>query len=148
MQMEEARDRVVLSVRQAKQYNILRSLRPGDLVWGSVRKMTGWGAFIGIDGTYESALLHRSNISKKFFARIEDVFMLGDRVRAVVLGLEEDFTRISLSTADLEPEPGDMLRDKEFVYEKADEQVVHVRRMIEEEEERMMGEARELQGLA
>ena len=36
---------------------------------------------------------------------------MGDRVRAVVLS-QEDYTRFSLSTAELEEQPGDMLRDK------------------------------------
>ena len=36
---------------------------------------------------------------------------MGDRVRAVVLS-QEDYSRFSLSTAELEEQPGDMLRDK------------------------------------
>ena len=39
------------------------------------------------------------------------MFQVGDRVRAVVLS-QEDYSRFSLSTAELEEQPGDMLRDK------------------------------------
>jgi ribosomal protein S1 len=41
----------------------------------------------------------------------QEVFQVGDRVRAVVLS-QEDYKRFSLSTAELEEQPDDMLRDK------------------------------------
>jgi predicted RNA-binding protein with RPS1 domain len=41
----------------------------------------------------------------------QEVFQVGDRVRSVVLS-QEDYSRFSLSTAELEEQPGDMLRDK------------------------------------
>ena len=34
---------------------------------------------------------------------------MGDRVRAMLVGMEQNFSRISLSTAELESTPGDML---------------------------------------
>ena len=37
---------------------------------------------------------------------------MGDKIKAVILGMDDDFSRISLSTADLEEEAGDMTRDK------------------------------------
>lgn len=43
---------------------------------------------------------------------MQEVFQVGDRVRAVVLSAEDNYTRFSLSTAELEEQPGDMLRDR------------------------------------
>lgn len=43
---------------------------------------------------------------------LQDVFRIGDKVRAVILGMDEDFTRISLSTAELEETDGDMVEKK------------------------------------
>ena len=37
---------------------------------------------------------------------------MGDHVTAVVLGMDDDFSRISLSTAELEETDGDMKRNK------------------------------------
>lgn len=37
--------------------------------------------------------------------------------------MEDDFTRISLSTADLEDSPGDIISDKEKVFENAPNKV-------------------------
>ena len=42
----------------------------------------------------------------------QDVLAVGEHVRCVVLGMEDDFSRISLSTAELEEHDGDMKRDK------------------------------------
>ena len=47
----------------------------------------------------------------------------GDRVRAVVIGMDDDHKRISMSTRDLEINPGDILYNKEAVYENAEEGV-------------------------
>ena len=45
-------------------------------------------------------------------ASAQDVLSVGEHVRCVVLGMEDDFSRISLSTAELEEHDGDMKRDK------------------------------------
>lgn len=43
--------------------------------------------------------------------KVQDVFQVGDRVRCLLLELEEDYARISLSTAELEANNGDMMVD-------------------------------------
>ncbi len=45
-------------------------------------------------------------------AGAQALFEEGDRVRALVVGMNPDCTRISLSTAELEVEDGDMLKYK------------------------------------
>ena len=47
---------------------------------------------------------------------MQDVFKVGEKVRAVILGMDDDFTRISLSTAELEENDGDMVEDKVTTY--------------------------------
>ena len=42
----------------------------------------------------------------------QDVLEVGDKIKAVILGMDSDFSRISLSTADLEANHGDMITDK------------------------------------
>lgn len=48
------------------------------------------------------------------------VFNEGDRVRAVVIGMDEGFSRISVSTRDLEETEGEMLTDPQKVYDNAE----------------------------
>lgn len=43
---------------------------------------------------------------------LQEIFHLGERVRCLVMGMDDNFTRISLSTAELEQQNGDMLFDK------------------------------------
>ena len=40
---------------------------------------------------------------------LQEVFHVGERVRCLVMGMDDNFTRISLSTAELEEQNGDMM---------------------------------------
>ena len=48
-----------------------QGLKVGSLIHGYVRRLESFGAFIGIDGTSVSALLHISNISSIHVNQIE-----------------------------------------------------------------------------
>lgn len=43
---------------------------------------------------------------------LQDVFQIGERVRCLVMGMDDNFTRISLSTAELEENEGDIMFEK------------------------------------
>ena len=94
----------------------------GATVEGRVRNLTDFGAFIeiedGIDG-----LVHVSNLSQtKRIKHPSEVLKKGDKVRAVVLGVEPENRRLSLGVKQLEPDPweaffaehhqGDVLKGK------------------------------------
>jgi len=145
IRVEPEVQRIVLSMRRAEQYNTLRNLKPGALVSGTVRKIFSWGVFIGIDGTYESALIHRSNMTKGRFSRVEELFELDDRVSAIVLGMEDDYSRISCSTAHLEEEPGDMVKDKQYVFDHAEEQAARIQHLFEEKDAEVYDDVEDLQ---
>jgi ribosomal protein S1 len=123
MSVDEDKRSFLCSINNAISDKILRQLSIGSLVWGTVRKIENYGVFVAIDDTYESALLHIGNISWERVRACEDVFKTGDRVRAVVTGMDEGFTRLSVSTRDLEGNEGDMMRSKESVYRDAEQNV-------------------------
>lgn len=129
--LDRLKEKVVVSETRAMESNAMRSIQPGALVWGTVRRMQEWGVFVGIDNTQMSCLLHISNISQATVNDIRDVFKVNDRVCAVVISMEEDFKRVSLSTADLEESAGDMLVDKEKVYKNAPAAVEQIQKEIE-----------------
>lgn len=108
------------SMTNAVSDRILRNLRIGSLVWCRVRRMTEYGAFVSLEDTFESALLHITNISWHRVPTIDTVFTEGDRLRAVIIGMDDGFSRISVSTRDLEEQEGDMLSDPQKVYENAE----------------------------
>ena len=62
--------KIVLSMARAQQCKQLKAIHLGALMWGEVRRIEEFGAFIGLDGTRISGLLHISNISR---ARVETV---------------------------------------------------------------------------
>ncbi len=49
----------------------------------------------------------------------------------MILSMDRDRGRITLSTKKLEPTPGDMLRDPQLVFEKADEMAALFRERME-----------------
>ena len=81
----------------------------------------------------DAALLHATNISRgaRQPASPLEVLPLGARVRALVVGMDQGGRRLSLSTAEIEENDGDMLVDPERVYAGADEQALYFRRHLE-----------------
>lgn len=70
IEVEEEYKKVVLSMARAEQYQQLQKVHLGALMWGEVRRIEEFGAFIGLEGTRISGLLHISNISR---SRVETV---------------------------------------------------------------------------
>ena len=59
----------------------------------------------------------------------------------MIIDLDADRGRISLSTKQLEPEPGDMVKNPEIVYERAEEMA---ERYKEQQRQKALGEAGEI----
>lgn len=70
IEVDPAFKKIVLSMDRADQYTQLKAIHLGALMWGEVRRIEEFGAFVGLDGTRISGLLHISNISR---ARVESV---------------------------------------------------------------------------
>jgi predicted RNA-binding protein with RPS1 domain len=97
----------------------LKTLKVGQVVDGTVFAVKPYGIFVNIGGY--GALLHISAISQLTVEHPEQVFQRDDWVRAMIIWMDVERGRVSLSTSDLEPEPGDMLKEPLKVYEKAEE---------------------------
>ena len=126
LEMNRDDRRVVCSEAKAVENDALRSLEVGKVIQGRVRKIEKFGVFVGIQGTKMSALLHVSNISGWHVDHPEDVLQNGETVSAMIIGMDEDYSNISLSTAVLEEERGAMMEDKKAVYEGAVEMAAKV----------------------
>lgn len=119
LEVDEERNRLVLSHRRALVERKMNGLEVGQVVVGSVRGIKPYGAFIDIGGV--SGLLHISEISHDHIDTPHSVFNVNDELKVMIIDLDADRGRISLSTKQLEPEPGDMLKNRELVFEKAEE---------------------------
>ncbi|MEG3937157.1 MULTISPECIES: 30S ribosomal protein S1 [unclassified Microcoleus] len=125
LEVDEDRNRLVLSHRRALVERKMNRLEVGEVVIGTVRGIKPYGAFIDIGGV--SGLLHISEISHDHIDTPHSVFNVNDEVKVMIIDLDAERGRISLSTKQLEPEPGAMVKNRELVYEKAEEMAAKFR---------------------
>ena len=92
-----------------------------------------YGAFIDIGGV--SGLLHISEISHEHIETLHSVLNVNDQMKVMIIDLDAERGRISLSTKALEPEPGDMLTDPQKVFDKAEEMAARYKQMLLEQAE-------------
>ena len=125
LEVDEDRNRLVLSHRRALVERKMNRLEVGEVVIGTVRGIKPYGAFIDIGGV--SGLLHISEISHDHIDTPHSVFNVNDEVKVMIIDLDAERGRISLSTKQLEPEPGAMVKNRDLVYEKAEEMAAKFR---------------------
>ena len=78
-------------------------LREGDVVEGTVRSLTNYGAFVDIGGI--DGLLHVGDIAWTRIASPEEVLTVGQKIEVKVLKIDADSKRLSLGMKQLLPEP-------------------------------------------
>jgi len=133
LEVDEERNRLVLSHRRALVERKMNRLEVGEVVLGTVRGIKPYGAFIDIGGV--SGLLHISEISHEHIETPHTVLNVNDQMKVMIIDLDAERGRISLSTKALEPEPGDMLSDPQKVFEKAEEMAARYKQMLLEQSE-------------
>jgi len=97
----------------------MSNLSRGDVVSGIVKALKPYGAFVEVGGM--SGLLHISQISYDRIDDLPSVLAIGDNVKCMIIDHDKVNGRIALSTKTLEPEPGDMLRSSQKVFDLADQ---------------------------
>jgi small subunit ribosomal protein S1 len=143
LEVDEERNRLVLSHRRALVERKMNGLQVGEVVLGAVRGLKPYGAFIDIGGV--SGLLHISEISHDHINTPHDVFNVNDEIKVMIIDLDAERGRISLSTKQLEPEPGDMVKNPDLVYDKAEEMAAKYREQLRKQ---AAEKAAELNGMA
>ena len=91
-------------------------VREGEIVRGTVRSLTDYGAFVDIGGV--DALLHVSDIAWSRVSKPADVLSQGQEIEAKVLKVDPDKRRISLGMKQLQPQPWDLAAEKYKVGER------------------------------
>jgi small subunit ribosomal protein S1 len=133
LEVDEERNRLVLSHRRALVERKMNRLEVGEVVIGTVRGIKPYGAFIDIGGV--SGLLHISEISHEHIETPHTVLNVNDQMKVMIIDLDAERGRISLSTKALEPEPGDMLTDPQKVFDNAEEMAARYKQMLMEQSE-------------
>ena len=103
--------RVVLEEQaRAQQEGRLTAMQPGDLLDGTVRSLTPYGAFVDLGGV--DGLLHVSDISWSRVSKPEDVLSVGQQIQVRLLKIDPDTKKISLGLKQLQPEPWEAAQGK------------------------------------
>jgi small subunit ribosomal protein S1 len=117
LKYNRARGNVVLSrrvllekERDNLKQEILKVLEEGVILEGTVKNITGYGAFVdlgGIDG-----ILHISDMSWGRINHPSEIVHVGEKLKVVVLKFDPEKERISLGIKQLSPDPWNTVAEK------------------------------------
>jgi len=88
----------------------LESLQEGQVIEGTVQRITDFGAFVDIGGV--DGLVHVSELAWNRVEHPSDVLAEGDKVQVKVLKVDRDNERISLSIKETQPGPWEKVGDE------------------------------------
>jgi small subunit ribosomal protein S1 len=83
----------------------LKSLKEGDIVEGTVKNLTDYGAFIDLGGM--DGLLHITDISWSRIGHPSEKLSVGDRIKVKVLHFDREKEKVSLGLKQALPDPWD-----------------------------------------
>jgi len=115
LEVDQANRRISLGMKQLQPnpwVELKSSYAPGTIIEGEVKSITDFGIFIGIEEGIDG-LVHISDFSwTKRVNHPSEMFNKGDKVRAVVLGVDVENERFSLGIKQLESDPWSVVGDK------------------------------------
>ena len=108
LDVDQERRRISLGVKQCKPNpweDFSEAFNKTDLVKGTIKSITDFGIFIGLDGGIDG-LIHLSDLSwNEGGEEAVHNFKKGDEIEAVVLAVDPERERISLGVKQLERDP-------------------------------------------
>ena len=117
LEIDQRKNKLILSQKQALQdekaglrEKTIQNLEPGQKVSGEVVRVTDFGAFVdlgGIDG-----LLPISEFSWQRVSNPQEVLKVGQQIELIVLKIDKDTNRISLSLKRMQNDPWNELEGK------------------------------------
>ncbi|WP_102263421.1 30S ribosomal protein S1 [Mesobacillus jeotgali] len=110
VELEQEKNRLILSHRAVveeeqgkKKQDLLAAIQTGQVIEGTVQRITDFGAFVDIGGV--DGLVHISQLSHEHVEKPSDVVQEGQQVQVKVLSVDRDNERISLSIKETLPGP-------------------------------------------
>ena len=108
LDIDEERRRISLGIKQCFQNpwdGFAESFKKGDKISGSIKSITDFGIFIGLDGNIDG-LVHLSDISwDETGEEAVRNYKKGDEIETVILSIDPERERISLGIKQLEDDP-------------------------------------------
>lgn len=116
-ELDRGKNKVILSQKdvldeeyEASKRKIFESLQVGQVLEGTVQRLTPFGAFVDIGGI--DGLVHVSEIAWHHVEKPSDVLKEGDKVKVQVLKLDPENDRISLSMKAVQPGPWELAGER------------------------------------
>ena len=120
IELDRAKHRIIggrkaLLAKEAeeKKAAVFATLEAGKKVTGTVSRITDFGAFVDLGGV--DGLIHISEMSWGRISNPKEVLSEGDTVEVVVLDVDKEKSKISLSLKDVTPNPWTMAAEKYVV---------------------------------
>jgi small subunit ribosomal protein S1 len=108
LDIDEERRRISLGIKQCYQNpwdGFAENFKKGDKIKGSIKSITDFGIFIGLDGNIDG-LVHLSDISwDETGEEAVRNYKKGDEIETVILSIDPERERISLGVKQLEDDP-------------------------------------------
>ena len=111
------RDNVIVSrkallekERESLKEHTLKILEEGVILEGTVRNITGYGAFVDVGGI--DGILHITDMCWGRINDPSDLLKVGDQVKVVVLKFDPERERLSLGMKQITPNPWDTVEEK------------------------------------
>lgn len=110
VEMDKEKNKVILSHKavledevKVKKQSILDTIKPGQVLEGTVQRMTDFGVFVDIGGV--DGLVHVSELAWNRVEKPSDVVKEGDKVQVKVLKVDKENERIGLSIKETQAGP-------------------------------------------
>ena len=110
VKLDKKRGNIVLSrrailkkIKDLDRDKILSKIKEGDIIQGTVKNLTEWGAFIDLNGI--DALLHITDISWSRISKPAELLSIGQTIKVKVIKIDEETKKISVGVKQLNEDP-------------------------------------------
>ncbi|CZQ83557.1 30S ribosomal protein S1 [Trichococcus collinsii] len=117
VELEPSENRLILShkavvetEKEANKGKLMDELVAGDIVEGTVARLTNFGAFVDLGGV--DGLVHISQIAHEHVKNPGDVLAIGQTVKVKILSIDKENGRVSLSIKDTLAGPWNAIAEK------------------------------------
>ena len=117
IKLDYKRNNVVLSrkavlekINSAEKVELLKNLDEGQIVKGTVKNLTDYGAFVDLGGL--DGLLHITDISWSRVTNPSEVLTLGEEIDVKILSFDKEKLRVSLGLKQIQNDPWETIEGK------------------------------------
>ena len=110
--------------REKKKGEFWESAKEGQIVYGFVRNIMDYGAFVDLGGV--DGFLHVNDITWGKIVHPKEYLRIGDEVKVKIIGIDEEKHRVSVGIKQLKPDPWATIEEKYPIHSKVKGKVVGI----------------------